>query len=44
MTCGICATKIFSLVRHKIQGYEMENIFNMLDHLLASMIYTVILK
>ena len=39
MTCGICATK--KLVRHSIDEYEMTNVFNMLDHLLANMIYTV---
>ena len=39
MTCGICATK--KLVRHSVDEYEMTNVFNMLDLLLANMIYTV---
>ena len=33
---------IFSLVRYSIDDYEKTSVFNMLNHLLANLIYTVI--
>ena len=45
MICGICATKtllFFSGKTYSIDNYEIANFFNMLDHLLTNIIYTVI--